>query len=112
MSLRHLLVRCLLSTSLACAGIGCKALDSKRSSEPYHSVAYRPTDPSAVEVKVSIENAAVYVMEGDRPLLVTATQEVCRSTRMPRQRIRWFQIASTPVSGSGNGEVMTELRTP
>jgi lipoprotein-anchoring transpeptidase ErfK/SrfK len=37
----------------------------------YTAVAYKPKDSSAVRVKVSLENAMVYVMEGDRPLLVT-----------------------------------------
>ncbi len=33
--------------------------------------AYRPKNPSAVRVKASVANRAVYVMEGNRPLLVT-----------------------------------------
>lgn len=37
----------------------------------YTAVAYKPKDPGAVRVKVSLENAMIYVMEGDRPLLVT-----------------------------------------
>lgn len=36
-------------------------------------VAYRPHNPSAVRVKVSLSKQQVYVMEGDRPLLVAAT---------------------------------------
>ena len=38
----------------------------------YDSPAHRPTNPSAVRVKVSLSNQAIYVMEGQRPLLVTA----------------------------------------
>ncbi|MBV8225203.1 MAG: L,D-transpeptidase [Verrucomicrobia bacterium] len=37
----------------------------------YTAVAYKPKDPGAVRVKVSLENKMVYVMEGERPLLVT-----------------------------------------
>jgi lipoprotein-anchoring transpeptidase ErfK/SrfK len=37
----------------------------------YTTVAYKPTNPSAVKVKVSLQNRMIYVMEGDRPLLVT-----------------------------------------
>jgi L,D-transpeptidase catalytic domain len=37
----------------------------------YTAVAYKPKDPGAVRVKVSLENEMVYVMEGERPLLVT-----------------------------------------
>lgn len=33
--------------------------------------AYRPNNPSAVRVKASVSNHAIYVMEGNRPLLVT-----------------------------------------
>jgi hypothetical protein len=54
-------------------GTSCKGLKGKGIAKPYQSVAYRPNNQSAVRVKVSLNNAAVYVMEGDRPLLVTAT---------------------------------------
>jgi hypothetical protein len=37
----------------------------------YNAVAYKPKDPGAVKVKVSLQNRMIYVMEGDRPLLVT-----------------------------------------
>ena len=38
----------------------------------YDQPAYRPKDPSKVVVKVSLDKQMVYVMEGNRPLLVTA----------------------------------------
>ncbi|HUF61172.1 MAG TPA: L,D-transpeptidase [Verrucomicrobiales bacterium] len=41
--------------------------------QPYHAKAHRPNNPSNVRVKVSLANQMVYVMEGDRPLLVTPT---------------------------------------
>ena len=47
-----------------CSAIGLK---------PYKCLAFRPTDQDTVKVKVSLKNSAIYVMEGDRPLLVTAT---------------------------------------
>ena len=37
----------------------------------YDAPAYRPTNPNNVHVKVSLNNRMCYVMEGDRPLLVT-----------------------------------------
>lgn len=40
---------------------------------PYNAKAYRPTNQSDVRVKVSLSNRMVYVMEGNRPLLVTPT---------------------------------------
>ena len=36
-------------------------------------VAYKPHNPAAVRVKVSLSKQQVYVMEGDRPLLIAAT---------------------------------------
>jgi hypothetical protein len=50
---------------------GCSTTGTLRS--PYNAVAYKPHNPDSVRVKVSLANRAVYVMEGDRPLLVTAT---------------------------------------
>lgn len=38
----------------------------------YYVKASRPTNPANVRVKVSTSNQAVYVMEGDRPLMVLA----------------------------------------
>ena len=39
----------------------------------YNCLAYKPKNKNAVSVKVSLSNSAIYVMEGERPLLVTAT---------------------------------------
>ena len=39
---------------------------------PYHVTAYRPHDPSAVRVKVSLDKENIYVMEGDRCLMAVA----------------------------------------
>ena len=39
----------------------------------YNPVAYKPHNPGAVRVKVSLSNQVVYVMEGSKPLLVAAT---------------------------------------
>ena len=38
-----------------------------------NSVAYKPHNPANVRVKVSLSKQQVYVMEGDRPLLIAAT---------------------------------------
>lgn len=38
----------------------------------YNSVAYKPKNPENVRIKVSLSNRAVYVLEGDTPLLITA----------------------------------------
>jgi lipoprotein-anchoring transpeptidase ErfK/SrfK len=53
---------------------GCSSLQtSLLSGKTYTVVAYKPHDPDAVRVKVSLQNEMVYVMEGSRPLLVTPT---------------------------------------
>ena len=36
----------------------------------YNVTAYKPHNPDNVRIKVSLSNHAVYVMEGDTPLLV------------------------------------------
>lgn len=38
----------------------------------YYVKAYRPNNPANVRVKVSLANQTLYVMEGDRPLMVAA----------------------------------------
>jgi hypothetical protein len=54
----------------ACFLGGC-ATTSNFSSGIYHVDAYAPTSPSNVQVLVSLKAEMVYVMEGDRPLMVT-----------------------------------------
>lgn len=65
----------LLALSVAVAGFafltGC-AGGPIASRTPYNVTAYKPKNPDNVRVKVSLSNRAVYVMEGDTPLLVTA----------------------------------------
>jgi lipoprotein-anchoring transpeptidase ErfK/SrfK len=39
----------------------------------YNPIAHQPTNPANVRVKVSLKEQMIYVMEGDKPLLVTAT---------------------------------------
>ena len=39
---------------------------------PYNVTAYKPHNPNDVRIKVSLSNRAVYVLEGNTPLLVTA----------------------------------------
>ncbi|GAB4247705.1 MAG: hypothetical protein OHK005_14050 [Candidatus Methylacidiphilales bacterium] len=59
------LVLCLLGSAF----VGCATTGS----HTYNVPGKRPTNPQDVEVKVSLANQAVYVMERDKPLLVTAT---------------------------------------
>lgn len=74
-SFRHLLAALFLA-ALALLQTGCLTTGTSGGgggAGNYNVQAFRPKDPNAVSVKVSIQNRAVYVMEGDRPLLVTAT---------------------------------------
>ena len=49
--------------------IGCNSYDVGN----YDSLAYRPSNPNKVRVKYPYRNSAIYVLEEDKPLLITAT---------------------------------------
>jgi lipoprotein-anchoring transpeptidase ErfK/SrfK len=67
-----LLRSAVLAAGVAALGLtGCETTGT--SGGNYNVVAYKPHNPDAVKVKVSIANQAVYVMEGDKPLMVAAT---------------------------------------
>src|SRR2546423_13217585 len=51
---------------------GCAGGPAVSTAGPYHVTAYRPQNPSAVRVKVSLTKQNVYVMEGDRCLMAVA----------------------------------------
>ena len=62
-----------VGSAIGCAVLtGCTTLTNSLSSK-YDVVAYKPRNPGNVRVKVSLQNRMVYVMEGNRPLLVTPT---------------------------------------
>jgi len=54
----------------------------------YDPVGYKPKNPNNVVIKVSLQNRMVYVMEGNRPLLVTATAIGTPSNPTPKGRHR------------------------
>jgi hypothetical protein len=60
---------CLLFTAFLLGG--CATTGGNFASGTYHVDAYAPTNPDDVRVLVSLDEKMVYVMEGDRPLLVT-----------------------------------------
>ena len=66
----------------------------------YDAVAYRPHNPNNVRIKVSLANRAVYVMEGDRPLLVTATAIGLPDKPTPRGDFRIYNKIAKKRSGS------------
>src|SRR5881396_4126693 len=51
---------------------GCATGGHVSAGGPYHVTAYKPNNPSAVRVKVSLSKENVYVMEGDRSLMAAA----------------------------------------
>jgi lipoprotein-anchoring transpeptidase ErfK/SrfK len=51
---------------------GCGTTTRVAGGKPYHVTAYRPHDPSAVRVRVSLSKQNVYVMEGDHCLMAAA----------------------------------------
>lgn len=66
----------------------------------YDAVAYKPHNPGNVRIKVSLQNRAVYVMEGERPLLVTATSIGTRSNPTPTGNFRVTNKIAKKRSGS------------
>ena len=56
----------------SCTVDGGKSQLPKLTTYNYHRPAYRPLNPDNVRVKVSLQNQALYVLEGDRVLLVSA----------------------------------------
>src|SRR5437016_8881320 len=68
-SLRFILVAAGASLALLLAGC---ATGKVAGGGAYHVTAYKPHDPSAVRVKVSLSKENVYVMEGNRCLMAAA----------------------------------------
>jgi lipoprotein-anchoring transpeptidase ErfK/SrfK len=64
---------------------GCQTIPERTIYDP---VGYKPRTASNVVIKVSLRNRMVYVMEGDRPLLVTATAIGTPSNPTPKGRFR------------------------
>lgn len=67
---------------------------------PYNVTAYKPKNPDNVRVKVSLQNRAVYVMEGDTPLLVTATAIGLPEKPTPKGSFRVYSKIEKKRSGS------------
>src|ERR1700758_1412915 len=68
--------------------------------KPYHVTAYRPHDPSAVKVKVSLSKENIYVMEGDRCLMAVACSVGTRDKGTPRGHFTIYSKIEHKRSGS------------
>ena len=91
---------------------GCADMSSPASSGgSYNPVAYKPHDPNAVRVKVSLSKQQVYVMEGSKPLLVAATNIGVPGHSTPKGNFHIFEKIQRKRSGSygfyKNGDTIT-----
>ena len=68
--------------------------------KPYHVTAYRPQDPSAVKVKVSLAKENIYVMEGDRCLMAVACTVGIPAKPTPRGSFTIYSKQEEKRSGS------------
>src|SRR5216117_4127780 len=66
----------------------------------YHVTAYRPHDPSAVRVKVSLSKQNIYVMEGDRCLMAVACSVGIPNKPTPRGNFTIYAKQEQKRSGS------------
>ena len=56
----------------------------------YYVKAYKPNNPNNVRVKISLANQAIYVMEGNRPLMVLACTVGTQATPTPRGNFKIY----------------------
>jgi lipoprotein-anchoring transpeptidase ErfK/SrfK len=82
---------------LAAVLSGCHSLPLRTEYDP---LGYKPTNPSKVAIKVSLENRMVYVMEGSKPLLVTATAIGTPNKPTPKGHFRVTRKIANKRSGS------------
>ena len=92
--MRHVLA--FLLAILFCSG--CQTVVPLRTN--YDPVGYKPKNPGNVAIKVSLQNRMVYVVEGSRPLLVTATAIGLPNKPTPRGRFRVTNKIANKRSGS------------
>src|SRR2546425_1402782 len=90
---------------LLCAGpsllllSGCATGGHVSAGGPYHVNAYKPNDPSAVRVQVSLSKQNVYVMEGDRCLMAAAISVGLPNKPTPRGNFRIYSKQEHKRSG-------------
>jgi lipoprotein-anchoring transpeptidase ErfK/SrfK len=76
---------------------GCQTVPLRTKYDP---VGYKPKNPGNVTIKVSLQNRMVYVVEGSRPLLVTATAIGLPNKPTPKGRFRVTNKIANKRSGS------------
>lgn len=88
---------------------GCAQLSQRAT---YDQPAYKPKDPSKVVVKVSLSKQMVYVMEGSRPLLVTACCVGMPSKSTPKGNLCVTRKERNKRSGSYGFAVLKDAIVP
>jgi len=78
----------------------------------YHVTAYRPNDPSAVHVKVSLSQQNVYVMEGDRCLMAAAISVGTSAKPTPKGNFTIYSKQEHKRSGSYGFSVQGDRVVP
>src|SRR5213593_447629 len=78
----------------------------------YHVTAYRPNDPSAVRVKVSLSKQNVYVMEGDRSLMAAAISVGTAAKPTPKGNFAIYSKQEHKRSGSYGFSVQGDRIVP
>jgi hypothetical protein len=104
------LLRFAVPALLALAALtGCETI---KVGAPYNPPAHRPKNPANVRVKVSLQNQMVYVMEGNRPLLVAATCIGTPSNPTPKGNFRVIDKIERKRSNSYGFSVSGNTITP
>ena len=76
---------------------GCQTIPSHTKYDP---IGYKPKNPKNVVIKVSLQGRMVYVVEGSRPLLVTATAIGLPNKPTPKGRFRVTNKIASKRSGT------------
>ena len=103
---------------LLCAGgsilllSGCVTGGRVSAGGPYHVTAYKPHDPSAVRVRVSLSKQNVYVMEGDRCLMAAAISVGTAAKPTPKGNFTIYSKQEHKRSGSYGFSVQGDRIVP
>lgn len=89
----------LLFAAAAITLCSCQSLLTSKQ-DNYDAPAHRPQNPNNVVIKVSLNTQMVYVMEGNRPLLVTATCIGTAQHHTPQGSFRVYNKIENKRSGS------------
>ena len=105
MKFRPVSILALTATAAAAFGLltGCTTTGPSvggGSGGSYNVVAYRPHNPSNVRVKVSLNKQAVYVMEGEKALMVAACTIGIPAKPTPKGNFRIYNKIAHKRSGS------------